>query len=241
MNIHKNIIDVIMSKTVNTIKVCYYPFYNKNNNGVIKLQNLSKTDIDKILVDINIEETFMGKYTEYGIRDTFVRISESFHKNNQSVTENNMPQNKTENKSEDKQKMFFRRENHILFLDDESGMFVLELYTICEEEEIPIIINYHHNIKCNVNVFIHNSSKLIQPLRLCFTSINENNASHQNNNNKSNGITYFNICRDITINKDDNFAVIDNQLQIFFTDVFSLKNEYNKNFTSNFISQITSQ
>lgn len=225
MDLHKkNIIERIISKKVDTIKLCYYPFCNKKDDSIIKLQNLSKTDIDKILSGINIEEIFIGRYIEYGVRDTFVRISESSNKN---IAHENMSGDELENK----QRMFFRRENHVLFLNNEPGMFVLELYMLCEEEDLPNIINYHHNIRCNVQVHIYNSSKSIQPLRLCFTTIDEKNPSQvQTNNNKS--TTYFNICRDVTIDKNDTPNTINDKLQNFFTDVISLKNKYKKNLTS---------
>ena len=195
--------NMIRQKKINTVKFCYYPFYDKINGNIMKLKTMSPNNVKHILSGINIDQHIKGSYTEYGLRDTFMR-STNIITNNTKETQN----------------MFFRRETYTTYLNDCPGIFVVELYTHCDEYNFPLIIDYPHYLRCNVDthiVTIDNDNMF----RLCFTKVEDSK------NISSKNTTYFNICRDVIIDETVN---INCELESFFKDVLSLKKNHNKNF-----------
>jgi hypothetical protein len=203
MNDMQKLINKIRQHKINTIKFCYYPFCDKSNR-ITKLKNMTQSNIKCILKGIDIDQHINGNYTEYGVRDTFMRAI-----------------NISENNKNGRTYVFFRRQIHIIRLENDEGLFVVELHTQCDEEDIPIIIDYPHFIQCNVDTYIIMTDNDI--LRMCFTKIEDSKCI------LSKETTYLNICRDISIN---NTTDINNEYEKFFKDVVSLKNRYDKNFSN---------
>lgn len=206
---------------IDTIKFCYYPFYDNNNDNVMKLKTLTGAQIKNIILEIDhmISNHIKGTYIEYGIRDTFMRVTDlnpstsnskefgiAFSENEKKGTSN----------SKETNRMCFQREMFTTRLKSCDGIFVIEMYTKCDEDEFPVIINYPHYQQCSVDTYIINTNNdENNPLRLCFTKIEDSKYV------LSKDTIYFNVCRDVHINNTVN---ITNEFFKFIKDVSAFKN-----------------
>ena len=202
MNNMQDLINKFRQRKIDTIKVCYYPFCDNDSNVIMKLKNITSTHMKRIVKGIDIDQHINGKYTEYGIRDTFMRETDI-------IT----------NGKRDKNRMFFRRETYNIRLNECSGVFVIELYTQCDEEDFPIIIEYPHYLQCIVDTYVIIIDNDI--LRMCFTKIEDAKCI------SSKGVTYLNICRDISVDETTDINI---ELNDFIKDVLSLRKSHDKLF-----------
>lgn len=136
-------------KKLDHILIRYYPSCKKSNSVITVTQCNKMHDEIKTWKHMKKEQR---KYIELGIKDTFMRIND------------------------DKSHSFFRREQYLFEYDlligspegaplpavnTMQGIFVIEIYNKCEEEEFPHIANYSHNISCDSTTYISN--------KICFT------------------------------------------------------------------------
>jgi len=212
--------NIIGRRMIDMIKFCYYPFCENVNNDtdidhhVVKLKIMSTSHIKRLLKRIQTEPKINGNYIEYGIRDTFVR---------------SISHNATEDT-----RMFFRREIHTTRLENCSGIFTIELYTMCDEANFPILINYPHYLNCDVDTYVLSNTES-KPLRMCFTKVTNDNELQQHEQklklkskySMPENMMYFSVCRDIAFTSIIN---VDVELNTFFKDIVSLTNNHRKNF-----------
>jgi hypothetical protein len=166
------IASLIKKSAADHVRIKYYHSFlvshkNTSNDQIIfeisPLKPSMKKNVLSFLESRNNLECVTGTYSEYGINDTYVRVSnviDVVNDNDQKKTVRN----------------FFRRKtNVILSLSNESqdkydNVIVLEFYYMCEEEDLPYVINYHHNNKCNVVTYnIDSTTDMPYNTRICFT------------------------------------------------------------------------
>lgn len=202
--------NTIRQNKVDTVKFCYYPFCDdpvgNTNNNVMKMKSLTSSNIKCILDEINTNtnQYIKGSYKEYGLKDTFVRSTDIIITGN--IKETN--------------KMCFRRQMYTTRLNNCPGIFVIELYTQCDEDNFPTIIDYPYYLCCKVDTYIMTTNDDIA-FRICFTKIED--AKDASSKNK----IYFSVCKDTRIN---GITDINRELETFFKDILSLKKKHNKLF-----------
>lgn len=204
---------IINKKNPDHVRIRYYPSCDNqkaNNTNTLsdnKMTQKSCIDTVTIIKDICDEDMSKlktcsyasGTFTEYGIKDTFIRVS---------VTDNN--------RGSGNSRMFFRRELQMFKAVTFPGIFVIELFKMCEEEDLPHIINYQHNTDYYATTYT--VEKDSGDLRICFTKI-KNQKSDQY-------VSFMDINRDLDIVTDSsNFLMISKSVTEFLDDVSSLRNK----------------
>ncbi len=160
------------------VRIRYYPAYKINTEHEIEIIHLDDKmykKMKKYIKDTNLDSV-TGHFTEYGIKDTFVRISN---------TDKNL---------------YFRREQHIFRSNTIDGIFIIEFYKICNEDEFPHIVKYHHNISCSATTYNFDN------YCICESKFDDKK-------------TIIDINVDIEIN------LLNEQLDQFFSDIIQLKKE----------------
>ena len=164
------IFDLIAKKNPDHVRIRFYPSctnnYTEADNKcsdleMININGLSEKSIKSITKYLKNKPFVSGTVVEYGLKDTFVRIS-TIH-------------------GDDKSRVFFRRETHII--DNHAGAkdfgtYILELYKLCNEEDLPHIINYHHNVKQEVVTYTDTD------LKICITKESSDDDTDQSRNNQ---------------------------------------------------------
>jgi hypothetical protein len=134
------IFDLIARKNPDHARIRFYPsctnkFTKTDDTEIISINGMTEKSTNFIRKYLRDKPSVSGMVVEYGLKDTFVRISTVHNDDNKSC-------------------LFFRRESHIInnhHIDDKDfGTYILELYMLCSEDDLPYIINYHHNIKHEV-------------------------------------------------------------------------------------------
>jgi hypothetical protein len=181
-------------------------------------------------------ECILGTFSEYGINDTYVRISNILKdKDNQS----------SEKKST---RNFFRRKVNVILLDDLSNnssnnytdVIVLEFYYMCDEDNLPYVSTYHHENKYSVTTYnidpesaygLTNSSIC----RICFTQAcpaKSQSFTDPDLGTDTDCIEYMDINTDIntdiqkTTFKEELNDFIESQLNSFFDVVSIIKDKF---------------
>lgn len=133
------------------ISIKYFPFCENIDSNIIELKQSHDTQqINKLLIYCkkNCKNNSVTEYSEYSIKDTFARV----------YTDN-----------DNTQTIYFRRKLQLLDVDNIPGLFVMEIYNNCSEDDFPCILNLHNgeshrirsyyldDMKININdVFIKN-------------------------------------------------------------------------------------
>ena len=127
----ESLVERILRINPDHIRIRYYPVYKISSENVIEITQMDDKMYKKIkkYIKNNKSISVTGHYTEYGIKDTFVRISN---------TDKNL---------------YFRREQHLFRSNTIDGIFVIEFFKICSEEEFPYIVKYHLNISCSATTY----------------------------------------------------------------------------------------
>jgi hypothetical protein len=157
------------------IKVNYYPYSTtEEDSKIINISNIDKT-IEKQIKSLTTKcecSTIIGKYTEYGIRDTFVRLTTCSDQEEELETDvgsNNGSSNGQQTR------LFFRRVMRMFSLPfspyNEKGVFVIESYRFCDEDYLPTVTTYDHYTKCDFKN--HNLSVGDDNVRLILTNVLE--------------------------------------------------------------------
>jgi len=198
------ICQTINDKNPDCIRIRHYPSYNdltstnKTNhcNKILCTNELNNTDNTKLLKYLSDKPVVVESVTEFGMKDTFVRITSSIKK---------FPEKSSNTR------MFFRRELYMLDnLTNTNGIYIIELYKECAEEELPYVVSYEHNLYCFETIYT--LSEKNYDIKLCLTE-----PSNKSNNNFE---SYISIYRDI------NTLTVDT-LTNFFDDITSLKSKLN--------------
>lgn len=174
------IFDLIAKKNPDHARIRFYPSCTNNHTDheysdleMININGLTEKSIKSITKYLKNKPFVSGTVIEYGLKDTFVRISTTH---------------------DDKSCLFFRREIHIIDNNHDNvkdfGTYILELYTLCSEEDLPYIINYHHNVKQEVTTYTDTC------LKICLTK----DTGGSNNN-----------CKWIDFNNDLNIKSMTNE------------------------------
>jgi hypothetical protein len=136
-NIHKLIRDI--QPTFICIK--YYPLDDaiKKTKMCISLEKATENVIIEYLHKNKIPEKKI-KYVEYGIKNTFVRILDKDTDKKDLYSGTNI--------------MYFTRRQYMLELDT-YGFIILEAYNVTTDENVlPSIIEYPHNISVTMSSFV---------------------------------------------------------------------------------------
>ncbi len=148
----------INQKKPDYIRIIYYPSCN-TSQSLITINNVNNDDQlqKKIKTQIATMTKVHDSYTEYGINDTFQRIYD-----NETCSH-------------------FRREQYLFKCKSNilQGIFIIEFFNKCDENEFPHIIDYHHNISCtsisyNFNKIQIMFSKIIINNSICKKAMNAN-------------------------------------------------------------------
>lgn len=208
MNTDLSIIDTIIKQNnPDRIRIRYYPTYvdnmlaRKGLRSVRTVKDMSDEDMSKLTSYLKKCKKAFGTFSEYGFKDTFIRVSAL----NTKESKNNS-------------RIFFRRKLHTFTRNDFTGMFVLEMYNLCEEEDLPYVAAYQYDMTYSATTYVVENES--GELRICFTK----------NDNES----FTDINRDIEIGELENMDPSDkNSYSIveaiirFITDVTAFKNEFN--------------
>jgi hypothetical protein len=232
----EEICSFIIGKKPNYVRIRHYPSCvsifdeptTDTDNNIIQTSELNNNEKNKLLRYLKDKPHISGTFTEYGIRDIYVRVS--------NTTNSNVKGNKPENS-----RLFFRRELYMiesmslhklieLEINPEennfdipscsSSIYVFEVYKLCEEEEFPYIVNYHHN----TNYFATTYTTVEQngELKICFTNIQNNKTQNNNSDSVKSTESFIDINKDLKI-----IDVTTNELVLevshFIKDVTALK------------------
>ena len=187
---------IIKEKTPQNIRIRYYPHYENIKNSdineleVLSIKNMLKIDLEKIKSLLKEYPNISGKYTELGIKDTFVRINYDESNNETS-------------------RIYFRKQIFLFLHDNYSGIFIIEIFNICEQENLPHIIDYHYNANYDANTYtisFPTNKKIDNNFKICI--INSE---------------YLDFNRDLNINID-----ISTQIYDFIKDITPLVKKINK-------------
>lgn len=225
-----HLVHLIDKKHPDYLKIKYYPSNEQNikdiecssslvNYPVIKTATeLSPNDMEKLNIFLKSYPCVLESFSEYGIKDTFVRISTN------TLNVNKPVQGGTT-------RMFFKRELHIFEVDNLQGMFVIEMYRICEEESLPHIVNYHYNASYLTTTYNVSVDKSNRYLYIRFTKTKHmipidkvtDKVIGSNDPDDSKDIKYTDISRDLDISSLN----IGKDICEFIDDVQLLKKELN--------------
>lgn len=133
---------IIMKKKPQNIRIRYYPYSEKqyiDDINILCIKTMSKIEIEKIKAILKDYQHITGRYTEFGIKDTFVRINYDESNNETS-------------------RIYFRKQIFILPQDEIlqkefPGIFIIEIFNLCEKEELPHIIDYHYDANYDANTY----------------------------------------------------------------------------------------
>jgi hypothetical protein len=209
---------IINKKYPDHVRIRYYPSCN-NANGYTNtekqavpcsiVKDLSDEDMTKLKIFLKSYPCASGTFTEYGIKDTFIRISNI---NNSSIGDS---------------RMFFRREIHMFSIGDFSGIFVIEMYKMCDEEDLPHIVNYQYNT--NFHATTYTIEKDSGDMRICFTKVPMSTKDGIDNTDQlkeSADISFTDINQDLDISTDlMGVMTVANSINKFIDDVASLRNK----------------
>lgn len=172
----------------------------KDNTYMIQLEPTSRDIIKNLqsyVEGLGVGQNIIGRLSEHGVNDTFVRIS--------SVATEGIQDNRKIIRN------FFRRRVYVVrSQSDYGGIVLLELFTMCEEEDLPYLSQYEHNNIYNTTTYTIQDN---QPYRICFTEF------VQNRKDSSKNEIYVDVNIDIDFVKDD----VKKQLCSFFKTVDVLK------------------
>lgn len=129
----------IDEKEPDYVRIRYYPSC-KITNSIITINNIDHEKLlnQKIKDVMTTMKKLNDSFTEYGIKDTFLR------------------------KHENGTHSYFRREQYLFKYESMTdGVFVIELYNKCDEDEFPHIINYSHNISYVTTSYVSNRQCIV--------------------------------------------------------------------------------
>lgn len=198
----KSLLASIISKNYDSIGMCYYPVSDQNvtsygNNTITKINGVTANEKKRITSKINFDRVIKKNIMEYGIRDIYVRVTDN---ENTQVTQ--------------KHKYFFRKICYKITLANVKGIFVLEIFTACDAEDFPILVNYPHHIHNNIDSYV--IVRYGDPLNLCFTKSDDDETNTRD--------AIMHISRDI-VDKIVDVDILQHKLNSFFDDVILLKND----------------
>jgi hypothetical protein len=147
---HTHIKDVLF-----LIPKCFSASGASANTNANTSANTSANQLAKFLKNKPYTSVMRGFYTEYGNKDTYVRVS-SHHNHHTPLpifikNQNNnkqIPETAEANHVPETSRRFFRRKTYMFIRKDFPGTFVLELYWFLEEEDFPYVSSYQHNLTC---------------------------------------------------------------------------------------------
>lgn len=148
--LYQHITNLISQKKPDYAKIKYYPSYKISSSYEMEIEESTKKTKQKMLryiesksgVGAAIPVVERKTFNEYGIKDTFAR-TETIH-----------PTPSIDSATY----TYFRREQHMLRnpsleSDGLDGLFVFEMYSLCEEDSIPHIVDYPHCVKGDVDSY----------------------------------------------------------------------------------------
>ncbi|VBB17987.1 hypothetical protein YASMINEVIRUS_450 [Yasminevirus sp. GU-2018] len=198
----KSLTNDVVNKDYDNMRICYYPHGTFIDDPITHIEGIDDEDAKKITTKIKYDSRIKGRYVECGMRDTFVRVTDV---DNDTGSQ--------------KHRSFFRRSSYKLRVADIDGFFVLDIFTACDEEDLPVLADYPHYIQCDVDTYV--VSNRGDPLKVCFTTTSD---KHTTDNNKQNSKVCLNIARDMTDDQCDANS-LEKFIIKFFKDVKSLKND----------------
>lgn len=148
---------LIMEKKPQNMRIRYYP-YSENQHisdakevNILCIKPMTKTEIEKIKAVLKDYPNMSGKFTEFGIKDTFVRIN--YESTNKSTNES----------TNESSRVYFRKQIFVLrqtnlpeIHDNFPGIFIIEIFNLCEKEDLPHIIDYHYDANYDANTYTIN-------------------------------------------------------------------------------------
>lgn len=150
---------IIDEKNPDHVKLRYYPSYKTKSDHEIQVCGLEKSSDEKMNQYLTSNRNItIGRYIEYGLKDTFVRIATT---NDQTT------------------RLFFRRMNFIFTIDEMPGIFVIEIYNMCEEEDLPFVVNYDHNTTCEAITHVLGDQEQGQKIRICHSKIRDDSLTER--------------------------------------------------------------
>lgn len=207
---------IVEKKRPDHVRIRYYPSSDEHRIErdvecaahlplVATVKELCEDDMVKLRTYLKSFPCASGTFTEYGIKDTFIRVSNT----------------DTGNKSS---RMFFRRELHMFKIEKFSGMFVLEMFKMCEEEDLPHIVNYQHD--ANYSATTYTIEKDSGDLRICFTKIKHQNITDKSKDDNSfTDKAFVDINMDLEISSDAKTLQVSKSVNGFLDDIVSLRNK----------------
>jgi hypothetical protein len=185
---------IINEKHPDNVKIRYYPSnINNESSNITIVKDLCDEDMMKLKMFLKSSIYTSETFTEYGIKDTFVRVSDKDSKH--------IPRNS---------RIFFRRELQMFKIANFIGVFVIEMYHMCKEEDLPHIVKYQYDtVYCTTTYTLEKNH---DALHVCFTKIN--------NHGLGSDQSFIDINRDLDVLTNFSKTVI-----VFLDDILALRNE----------------
>lgn len=189
----------INQKNPDHVQIRYYPDC-RVSGSIITVNNVNNNDkkyenMKKRMLNMKKKHEI---FTEYGIKDTFSKIINS-------------------------QQIFFRREQYLFTCEDGCGMFVIELYSKCDEDEFPQIVDYCHNVSYTLTSFIHDK------LNHVFSKIKNNQKSSLSKNQR---VPFVTALINTEIQHHDEIEIFDINSEIDIKNFDKSLNEFMENINS---------
>jgi hypothetical protein len=121
----EQLIDIISANKSNIAKIRYYPSVTNKDGCYMIANDIPDKEFKKLKTSLNKYDSESLSYREYNIKDTYVKICENLD-----------DKKRTE--------IYFRKKQYQFKIDGYAGIFTIELYNICEECDLPYIIDYDH-------------------------------------------------------------------------------------------------
>jgi hypothetical protein len=114
------------------VTIRYYPAYLVNATHGITVSDFTDPATQKNIMNHCRDHGIMtsANYREYGYLDTYVRIQQ-----------------------DNKSRLYFRKELHMFCSKKITGLFVIEIYNICTEDEFPYLAKYQESVQYNITSY----------------------------------------------------------------------------------------
>jgi hypothetical protein len=189
--IQNNVMKILNQRKPDYLKIRYFPYYKMNSFCEIMLEEPNNDKlIEYAVTNGTVTRT---ECTEYSIKDTYVRMI-------------------TNKDTGEKTREFFRKESRLFTVDGYDGFFVVEIYNICSDDDLPYITKTKYN----------QSSSILSTYRTKDFDINRFSCSHSDDMTDGRK-QYVDLSIVIKINPNDRNDMVMNSLDGFASSLGMIK------------------